>query len=60
MDRCNPEQRTLLYQIEGFYVEVFLYPKHNSIKRMRSFKSTEQLRPYLDTMPVAVFKDDRK
>ena len=42
----------LLYQLESFYVEVFYHPVDNEIKRLRSFKSVDQLQPYLDKIAV--------
>lgn len=51
-ERFDGEHNTLIYQIEGFYVEVFYHPIHNSIKRLRSFRSTGQLRPYLEQIYI--------
>jgi hypothetical protein len=42
-----------LYQIEGFYVEVFYAREQNTIRRIRSFKSVDQLRPYLGKIDLS-------
>jgi hypothetical protein len=44
--RTTEEHKVLLYQIEGFYVEVYYHPTHNFIK-IKSFSGTERLQPYL-------------
>jgi hypothetical protein len=50
--RNNPEPNILLYQIEGFYVEVFYHRQDNALKRLHSFFSTGQLLPYLDKIDI--------
>jgi hypothetical protein len=45
-ERKDAEFDILLYQIDGFYVEVFYDREYNVIRRLRSFLSTEQLTPY--------------
>lgn len=52
-ERSDGEYSILLYQIEGFYVEVFYHKEHNNIVRLRSFFSTGQLRPYLHRVDVS-------
>jgi hypothetical protein len=44
--RRSEEQKVLLYQIDGFYAEVYYHPADNFIK-IESFSGTEQLQPYL-------------
>ena len=42
----------LLYQLEGFYVEVF-YSKHRqSVQKIYCFSSTNHLDPYLEQIDV--------
>lgn len=48
----NPQHKIALYQIEGFYVEVFYDTADNVIKRLRSFSSVDQLKPYLDKIDI--------
>ena len=49
-ERFDEEHNILLYQIDGFYVEVFYHREYNTIRRFRSFSSTEQLTPYLEQL----------
>jgi hypothetical protein len=49
----NADCNIILYQIDGFYVEVFYHHEGNVVKRLRSFKSTGKLRPYLEKMDIA-------
>lgn len=51
-ERTDDEHKILLYQIDGFYVEVFYHQEYNVIRRLRSFKSVDQLRPYLDQIKL--------
>jgi hypothetical protein len=51
-ERFDEEHTIALYQIDGFYVEVFYHPEYNIIKRLWSFRSTDQLRPYLEQIPI--------
>lgn len=52
-ERFNGEYNILLYPIDGFYVEVFYHPEQNTIARLRRFRSTGQLRSYLDKIDLA-------
>ena len=45
--RRTEEYKVLLYQIDGFYVEVFYHPTDHFI-RIESFSGTEKLSPYLN------------
>jgi hypothetical protein len=51
-DREDDEHKILLYQIDGFYVEVFYHKEYNVIRRFRSFSSTNPLDPYLDKIDI--------
>jgi len=51
-DRQDEEHNILLYQIDGFYVEVYYHRDYNVIRRFRSFSSTAQLNPYLEQMSL--------
>ncbi len=53
-DRTDNIFNILLYQIDGFYVEVFYQKKRNIIKRIRSFSSTDQLQPYLEKIDLDI------
>jgi hypothetical protein len=42
----------LLYQLYGFYVEVYYNYNRNQIECFQSFNSTDQLEPYLDKISL--------
>ena len=43
----------LLYQVEGFYVEVFYHTREKTIKKYLSFEDLEKLDPYLDSIDLS-------
>lgn len=45
--RDHKKDKLLLYQVDAFYVEVYFDPPTQSIKKMKSFASTDELEPYL-------------
>jgi hypothetical protein len=51
--RSTEEHKVLLYQVEGFYVEIYYHPRSNTITEFRSFASTEQLEEYLEKISIA-------
>jgi hypothetical protein len=51
-NREHGEHTVLLYQLDGFYVEVFYQKKLNAITRLRPFATTNLLQPYLDQIPL--------
>ena len=53
--RKNNQHFIELYQIDGFYVEVVYHRWNNKIERTRSFRSVDQLRPYLDQIDIEKF-----
>ncbi|HZY39764.1 MAG TPA: hypothetical protein VFE53_24080 [Mucilaginibacter sp.] len=46
-DRDEGGLKVQLYRLGSFYVEVFYDPVGNKISRLRSFKSSGQLAPYV-------------
>ena len=50
--RTTEEYKVLLYQIDGFYVELFYNRIDNSIDKLRSFRSTIPLHPYLNQIDI--------
>jgi len=40
-DREDKEHKILLYQIDGFYVEVFYHKKYNIVRKYMPFSSTD-------------------
>ena len=49
-ERFDAQCSILLYQVDSFYVEVYYDREYNIIRRLKSFASTDQLRPYLDEL----------
>lgn len=43
----------MLYQVEGFYVELFFDEKMSEAIRIRSFDDTRHLEPYLRRVDVS-------
>jgi hypothetical protein len=54
-ERREEQHLMLLYQINGFYVEVFYDPVTNAISRLRPFSSVDQLQPYLAQIDLSGF-----
>src|SRR5881227_1575585 len=52
--RKEEDHLILLYQVEGFYVEVFYHNKERVIKKYLSFECTDHLEPYLDTIDISL------
>ena len=50
--RLEGDHNILVYQIDGFYVEVYYHRGFNAIQRFRSFSSVEQLAPYLENIDI--------
>ena len=51
--RREGEYLILLYQVEGFYVEVFYHSKLREIKRYLSFECTDRLEPYIESIDIS-------
>ena len=51
-ERKEGEYLVILYQLFSFYVEVRYHMRDNVLKGLRSFSSTEQLKPYLDIIDL--------
>jgi hypothetical protein len=52
-ERIVQGAKVLLYQIDAFYVEVYYLASLNKILKMRSFSSTNLLRPYLKEIDIS-------
>jgi hypothetical protein len=55
-ERGDEQHNIVLYQMEGFYVEVFYHREQNAIKRFRSFSGINQLEPYLSKIDIGILK----
>jgi hypothetical protein len=51
-NRQDDQHNILLYEVDGFYVEVFYHRIYNVIVKFRSFSSTTQLAPYLEKFDI--------
>jgi len=51
--RVDEEHRITLYQIHGFYLEVYHHIQDDVVKRYRSFSSVAQLAPYIDNLNIS-------
>lgn len=54
-DRSNNECRYLLYQVDGFYVEVEYNIIFDIINQFKSFETTDLLDPYLKQIRVSFY-----
>jgi len=45
--------RIMLYQLNGFYVEVYFFKLYNKVAFFQTFEDTEVLQPYLDQVDVS-------
>ena len=51
--RDGNDCKILLYQVEGFYVEVYFNVKLQTIRELKSFNSTDDLQPYLEQITLS-------
>jgi len=51
-ERFDDTHSIILYQIEGFYCEVWYCREHNKIEKFRTFSSVTQLEPYLPNIDI--------
>ena len=52
-DRRSEDVQALLFQIEGFYVEVFFNGSGDEVLFSRSFEDTDELEPYLSGIDIS-------
>ena len=45
--------RVMLYQLDGFYVEVYFFNLYNKVAFLQSFSDTDVLEPYLQQMDMS-------
>ena len=53
-NRTEGEYNHILYQIDGFYVELHFQMKQNTIKGARVFSNPDHLQPYLEQMTICL------
>ncbi len=51
-DRTTEDFITILYQVDGFYVEIIYLKSDNQIVLVRSFDSTDDIEPYLEQIDL--------
>src|SRR5436305_15234807 len=51
--RKEEDYLILLFQVEGFYVEVFYHNKERVIKKYVSFECLDRLEPYLENIDIS-------
>jgi hypothetical protein len=52
-ERADGPFRIMLYQLDGFYVEVHFFNLYNKVAFFSAFDTIEALEPYLDTIDVS-------
>jgi hypothetical protein len=58
--RKTGKQTVVLFQLHGFYVEVYYKQYRKVIDRLAISENTEMLHPYLDQVSIKGFNDDKK
>jgi hypothetical protein len=56
-DRLDGDTYILLYELGGFYVEVYYSMSLNRMVRLKPFKITSDLSPYLDQISIGELAD---
>jgi len=51
-DREDESYKIILYQIDGFYIEVYCDKKRRDLARVLVFSSVEHLGPYLEEINI--------
>ncbi len=51
-ERQDGPFRIMLYQLNGFYVEVYFFNLYNKVAFFQTFEDTEALQPYLEQINV--------
>ena len=52
-ERNDGPFRIMLYQLEGFYVEVHFFNLYNKVAFFSAFDTVEALEPYLETIDIS-------
>jgi phage gp29-like protein len=52
--RIDGESTVQLYNLGSFYAEVFYDAKSNEIKKIRAFKTTQLIEPYLSNIKLSL------
>lgn len=52
-DRADDKYCMILFQIDDFYVELYYHLERDTLKKLRSFKHTRFIEPYLDQIDLS-------
>ena len=50
--RSDEDHTIMLYQLNGFYIEVYFHKQNNFISSLHPFADTELLEPYLESIEI--------
>jgi len=54
-ERKLTEFTIFLYQLDGFYAELYYHPQTNEVAWVKTFTSTSELEPYLSSIEIPEF-----
>jgi hypothetical protein len=52
-ERKDPPLRMMLYQMDGFYVEVFFLSRYHKVGWFKGFDSTDDIELYLEKIDIS-------
>ena len=52
MEREDGPFRIMLYQLDGFYVEVYFFNLYNKVAFFQTFEDTDALHPYFEQINI--------
>lgn len=52
-ERKTQQYYILLFQLEGFYIEIFSSKKEHEVTLIKSFTTTKELEPYLNAIDIS-------
>jgi hypothetical protein len=52
MGRSDEDYLIMLYQLDGFYIEVFFHRNLQEVTKFRAFDDTAMLEPYLENIEL--------
>lgn len=56
-ERKTAQYYILLFQLEGFYIEIFSSKKEREVTLIKTFTTTEELEPYLKALDISEITD---
>lgn len=52
-ERKTQQYYILLFQLEGFYIEIFSCQKEHEVTLIKTFTTTKELEPYLNAIDIS-------